>query len=125
MAKKIVFMLLNADPGIPAALGSPFFQATVAAAMDIEVEMYFTSRAASLLRQGVAAKLYPSERHDKSIYDFMQDAHTAGVRFYACGASLAENGLEDASTIPELDGVRGGAAFISAALEQDTVTLTY
>jgi len=125
MAKKIVIMLLNADPGIPATLGSPFFQATVAAAMEIEVEMYFASRAASLLRQGVAAKLYPSPRHDKSIYDFMQDAHTAGVRFYACGASLAENGLDEASAIPELDGVRGGAAFISAAVEEDTVTLTY
>jgi uncharacterized protein len=125
MAKKIVFMLLNADPGIPATLGSPFFQATVAAAMEIEVEMYFTSRAAGLLRQGVAAKLYPSAHHDKSIYDFMQDAHKAGVRFYACGASLTENGLDEASVIPELDGVRGGAAFISAAVEEDTVTLTY
>ena len=125
MAKKIVFMLLNADPGIPATLGSPFFQATVAAAMEIEVEMYFASRAAGLLRQGVAAKLYPSARHDKSIYDFMQDAHKAGVRFYACGASLAENGLDEASAIPELDGVRGSASFISAAIEEDTVTLTY
>jgi predicted peroxiredoxin len=125
MAKKIVFMLLNADPAIPASLGSPFFQATVAAAMEIEVEMYFASRAASLLRQGVAAKLYPSARHDKSIYDFMQDAHMAGVRFYACGASLAENDLDEANAIPELDGVRGGAAFISAAVEEDTVTLTY
>jgi len=125
MAKKIVFMLLNIDPAIPATLGSPFFQATVAAAMELEVEMYFSSRATSLLRQGVAAKLYPSERHDKSIYDFMRDAHSAGARFYACGASLLENDLDENNAIPEMDGVRGGAAFISAAIEDDVVTLTY
>ena len=34
MAEKIVIMLLNSNPDIPATLGAPFFQATVAAAME-------------------------------------------------------------------------------------------
>lgn len=123
--KKVVIMLLNANPDIPATLGSPFYQATAAAAMDLEVEIYFASRAAALLRKGVAEQLYPGERREKSIYSFMQDAHAAGVRFYACGAALDENGIDDDSAIPELDEVRGGSAFIDAATQDHVLTLTY
>lgn len=125
MAKKIVIMLLNANPDVPATLGAPFFQATVAAAMELEVEMYFASRAAALLRRGVADALFPGGNHQKSIYSFMQDAHAAGVKFYVCGAAMDDNGLSADTAIPELDGIRGGAAFIGAACEDDVVVLTY
>lgn len=125
MVKKVVIMLLNADPDLPATLGSPFFQATAAAAMDLEVEIYFASRAASLLRKGVAENLYPGKRREKSIYAFMQDAHTAGAKFYACGAALDENGVDDHTRIPELDEIRGAAAFLSTAIEDGVLTLTY
>jgi predicted peroxiredoxin len=125
MVKKIVIMLLNANPDIPATLGSPFFQATAAAALDLEVEVFFASRAASLLRKGVAENLYPGVQKAKSLYSFMQDAHQAGVKFYACGAALDENGIEEDTCIPELDDVRGGISFISAAVEEGVLTLTY
>jgi len=125
MARKIVIMLLNASPDVPASLGSPFFQATSAASMDLEVEIYFASRSAELLRKGVAEKLYPGSKREKSIYSFMQDAHKAGARFYVCGAAMEENGITPDTAIPELDEVRGGAAFISAAIDDGVVTLTY
>lgn len=125
MANKVVIMLLNANPEVPATLGAPFFQATVAACMDLEVEMYFASRTASLLRKGVADTLFPGEAKEKSVYSFMQDAHEAGVKFYLCGGAKDENGLTRENTIPELDGVVGGAAFIGEAVEEDVVTLTY
>lgn len=125
MADKIVIMLVNTDPDIPATLGTPFFQATAAAAMDLDVEVYFAARAVRLLRQGVAENLYPGEGEEKSVYAFMQDAHEAGVKFYACGGAMAENGLDDHNAIPELDGVRGGGAFIGEVTEDGTVTLTY
>ena len=126
MARKIVIMLLNAGPDVPASLGSPFFQATSAASMDLEVEIYFASRSAALLRKGVAEKLYPGTKREKSIYSFMQDAHKAGARFYVCGAAaMEENGITPENAVPELDEVRGGAAFISAAIDDGVVTLTY
>ena len=70
MARKVVIMLLNASPDVPATLGAPFFQATVAAAMDLEVEIYFASRTASLLRKGVAEALFPGKDRKKSIIRF-------------------------------------------------------
>lgn len=125
MANKVVIMLLNANPAAPATLGAPFFQATVAACMDLEVEMYFAARTASLLRKGVAEDLFPGQEKQKSVYSFMQDAHEAGVKFFLCGGAMEENGLTEANAIPELDGVVGGAAFIGEAIEEDVVTLTY
>lgn len=125
MANKVVIMLLNANPDIPATLGAPFFQATVAACMDLEVEVYFASRTASLLRKGVADDLYPGQERQKSIYSFMQDAHQAGAKFFLCGGAMSENGITRENAIPELDGVLGGAAFIGEAAEDGVVTLTY
>lgn len=125
MARKVVIMLLNASPDVPATLGAPFFQATVAAAMDLEVEIYFASRTASLLRKGVAETLFPGKDRKKSIYSFMQDAHHAGAKFFLCGGAMKENGISEETAIPELDGVRGGAAFIGEAIEDGVVTLTY
>lgn len=125
MADKLIIMLLNIDPARPGTLGAPFFQATVAAAMDMEVEMYFAGPSARLLIKGVAEALFPGTAKEKSLYSFMQDAHDAGARFYVCAGAMDENELNAANAIPELDGPRGGAAFIGAAAEDGVLTLTY
>ena len=38
MADKLMIVMVNTDPANPGELGAPFFQATVAAAMEYEVE---------------------------------------------------------------------------------------
>ncbi|AKJ95675.1 MULTISPECIES: DsrE family protein [Thioalkalivibrio] len=125
MAEKIVIMLLNLDLDRPGTLGAPFFQATVAAAMDLEVEIYFAAGTTRLLRQGVAETIYPGEAREKSVYSFMQDAHEAGCAFYACAGAMSENGLTLDNAVPELDGMRGGGAFIGEVVEDGVATLTY
>lgn len=125
MVHKIVIMLLNVNPDSPMSLGVPFFQASAAAAMDLEVEIYFAARSAALLRKGFAENLFPSDKREKSVYSFMQDAHQVGAKFYACQSSLRSLGIDQSSTIPELDGIYGGAAFINSIAEDGVVTLTY
>ncbi|SEP61220.1 hypothetical protein SAMN05421693_10233 [Ectothiorhodospira magna] len=125
MADKVIIMLLNTSLQATGTLGTPFFHAAVAAAMDLEVEIYFAAETAQLLKRGVAENLYAGKQRTKSIYEFMQDAHEAGVKFYACTAAMAEHGLNDDNVIPELDGKRGGAAFIGEAVEDGVVVLTY
>ncbi|MBI2296892.1 MAG: hypothetical protein HYU76_12875 [Betaproteobacteria bacterium] len=58
MADKLMIVMVNTDPGNAAELGAPFFQATVAAAMECEVEVILTARAGELAKRGVAEKLY-------------------------------------------------------------------
>lgn len=125
MTQKLVILLLTSDPSRPSTLGAPFFQATVAAAMDIPADVFFAGECSRLLIRGTAEQIYPGRGHEKSLYSFMQDAHQAGARFYACAGAMAEHGLTRENAVPELDGIVGGAAFIGEAAEPGVITLTY
>jgi len=125
MADKLVMMLLTIDPENPHLCGTPFFQAAAAAAMDVEVEIYFASRSTRLLVKGVATKIYPSDNKAKSVYGFMQDAAELGVRFYACGGALDAYSITKDILIPECTGVAGGAAYISRVLDEEWKSISY
>lgn len=125
MADKLVMMLLTIDPENPHHCGTPFFQAAAAAAMDVEVEIYFASRAVRLLKKGVADSIFPSDNRIKSVYAFMQDAAELGVKFYACGGALQAFDVTDETLIPECTGVAGGAAFMARVLDDGWKSLSY
>ena len=122
MADKLMIVMVNTDPGNGAELGAPFFQATVAAAMEYEVEVVLTGRAGELAVKGVAEKLHVKEGSTKSVYDFMKDAHEAGVKFKVCTPTLD---LWGEDLIPEIEETVGGAYVISQAMDDDVVTFTY
>lgn len=122
MADKLMIVMVNTDPSDPTELGAPFFQAAVAAAMDYEVEVILTGRAGELAKKGVAEKLYVKEGVGKSVYDFMKDAHEAGVRFKVCTPTLDLWGND---LIPEIDETIGGAYVIEQAMDDRVVTFTY
>ena len=122
MADKLLIVMVNTDPSSPTELGAPFFQAAVAAAMEYEVEVILTGRAGELAKRGVAEKLHVQEGSPKSVYDFMKDAHEAGVKFKVCTPTLELWGQD---LIPEIDETVGGAYVISEAMDDDVVTFTY
>ena len=122
MADKLMIVMVNTDPNDPAELGAPFFQATVAAAMEYDVEVVLTGRAGELAVKGVSEKLHVKEGSPKSVYDFMKDAHEAGVKFKVCTPTLE---LWGEDLIPEIEETVGGAYVISQAMDDDVVTFTY
>lgn len=122
MARKLMIVMVNTDPTDGPELGAPFFQATVAAAMDYEVEVILTGRAGELAVKGVAEKLYVKPGAPKSVYEFMRDAHEAGVHFKVCAPTLDLWGSE---LIPEIEETVGGAYLIEQAMRDDVVTFTY
>jgi predicted peroxiredoxin len=122
MADKLMIVMVNTDPKNGPELGAPFFQATVAAAMEYEVEVIMTAGAGALAVKGVAEKLFVKEGSPKSVYDFMKDAHEAGVKFKVCTPTLEIWGSD---LIPEVEETVGGAYVISQAMDDDVVTLTY
>lgn len=122
MADKLMIMMVNTDPANPSELGAPFFQATVAAAMEYEVEVILTARSGELAKKGVAEKLFVMEGSPKSVYDFIKDAHEAGVHFKVCTPTLE---LWGDDLIPEIEETVGGAYVIQQAMDEDVVTLTY
>ena len=126
MARKLVIILVNTDRRNGEELGAPFFQASVAAAMDYEVDVICTATAGALMKKGVAEKLTVKPGSPKSVYDFIKDAHEAGVRFFCCSSNLDLFDMGKGDLIPECTGVIGSAHFIEEIMEDDDVrVLTY
>ena len=125
MADKLVMMLLTISPDAPHLCGTPFFQAAAAAAMDVEVEMFFASSSVRLLKKGVAESIFPSDNKVKSVYGFMQEAAELGVKFYACGGALEAHGVTQSLMIAECSGVAGGAAYINRVMDEEWRSISY
>lgn len=122
MADKLFIVMVNTDPANASELGPAFLQATVAAAMEYDVEIVLSGRAGELAKRGVAEKLFIQAGSDKSVYGLMQDAHNAGVVIKLCTSALESWGDD---LIPEISETVGGAYIISEAMNDDTVTFTY
>lgn len=126
MAEKLVIMMVNTDPSNGEEMGAPIFQATVAAAMEYEVDVVCTATAGKLLKKGVAENLVIKQGSEKSVYDFIKDAHEAGVKFYCCSPNLDLFDMTEDDLIPECEGIVGGAYVIERVMEDDdTRVLTY
>jgi uncharacterized protein len=126
VAHKLIIIMVNTDPRNGEELGAPFFQASVAAAMDYEVEVICTATAGQLMKKGVADKLVVKPGSPKTVHDFIKDAHEAGVKFYCCSPNLDLFDMSEDDLIPECEGIVGGAKVIEAVMEDDDArVLTY
>jgi len=110
-----VMIVMTSGTDTPRRCATPFFMATIAAAMDYEVAMFFTIDGTQLLKKGVADTVFPKEG-GKAVGDYLRDAMEAGVKFYACTASTE---LHDLIAADLIDGVEmvGGATFWEMADE--------
>lgn len=122
MADKLLIILMNTDPNNPSELGTPFLQASVAAAMEYDVEVLLTGRAGELAKPGVAEQIRFTEESNKTVYGLIKDAVEAGAKFKICTSNLELWGDE---LIPEISETVGAAYIISEAMNDGTVTFTY
>ena len=116
-----VLIVMTSGPDTPRRCATPFFFATLAAAMDYEVTMFFTIDGTLLLKKGLAETIYP-KAGGKPVGDFLRDAREAGVEFLACTASTE---LHDLTPEDLIDGIRmvGGATMWQVA--EDSKVLTF
>jgi len=125
MAKKLVIVMANTDPRNGEELGAPIFQATVAASMEYDVQVICTATSGRLMKKGVAENLHVKPDSPKSVYDFIKDAHEAGVKFYCCSPNLELFDMTKEDLIPECEGIVGGAHLVEEVMEEDCRVLTY
>jgi len=112
----------NSDPVKPECCYAPLFQATIAAALSIDVEVVFTGVSGQLAVVGVAESVEMNLQTHSSLYDIIHDAHKAGVTFKSCNTSLEMAGKE---IISEVEEKVGAAYVIDEAMDDNTVTFTY
>ncbi len=125
MSKKLLIVMANTDPRNGEELGAPLFQASVAAAMEYDVEVICTATAGRLMKKGVAESLVVKSGSTKTVYDFIKEAHEAGVKFYCCSPNLDLFDMTKEDLIPECAGIVGGAHMIEEIMEGDGKVLTY
>jgi predicted peroxiredoxin len=125
MKNHLAILLWAADPDMPYRCATPFFHAAAAAAMDAEVEIYFTSASVKLLAKGVAESLYTGPRKRETVYAFMRHAAEHGAKFYACSQAMEEYGVAAQDFIPEVSGVAGAAVYMGRCLDEAWITITY
>ena len=106
----------------PERSATPIYLATTAAAMDVEVGIYFTVNGPTLLKKGVAESLIVPKHdgHGAPLRRFIDQALDMGVKFYVCQPSLDLHGLTQEDLIEGVAMI-GGAAFNDMALEADQV----
>jgi uncharacterized protein len=104
-----IIIMMTSGPDTPRRCATPFFMATLAAAMDYDVTMFFTIDGTLLLKKGLAATIFP-KAGGKSVESYLNEALEAGVKMTACSASTELHGLTPEDLIPEVKMV-GGASF--------------
>jgi len=109
MGEDKILIVMTSGPDTPRRCATPFFMATLAAAMDYEVTMFFTIDGTLLLKKGLAKTIFP-KAGGKSVEAFLNEALEAGVKMTACTASTELHGLVPEELIPEVKMV-GGASF--------------
>jgi hypothetical protein len=114
---RIVYVQTHGTDEISKA-ATPFYLATAAAAMDMEVSIYFTMHGPTLLTKD-AGELTVKEG-GAPLHTFINQAQDIGVRLMVCQPSL---NLVDLEMEDLIDGVEmiGGAAFNDMAAEADAV----
>jgi hypothetical protein len=97
---------------------TPFYLATAAAAMDMEVSIYFTMHGPQLLRKD--SRDLTVKEGGAPLSSFVDLAIESGVNLMVCQPSLDLNDLAMEDLIDEVQMI-GGAAFNDMAAEADAV----
>lgn len=106
----------------PDRMATPIYLAAAAAAMDMEVGIYFTVHGPTMLRKGVPETVHVKKADGDGalIGHFLDQARDLGVKFYVCQPSLDLNGMTMADVIEGVEMI-GGAAFNDLAVDADQV----
>src|ERR1017187_944060 len=98
-----LLIMMTSGPDTPHRLGTPFFQAMAATALDYEAVIVTLIDGTLLLKKGVAETLTIKAGEDKTVLDFIREAKAAGASLYVCPASLSLHHLSMDDLIPEVD----------------------
>jgi len=126
-ADKLVIVLWSAGPDAPngaALAAAPFVYALAARALEVDVDMHFTSSTVRWLLPGVANAAHTDTEGTKTVGDFIREVKAAGVKLYACSMAMHEH-ARGASLIADCDGHAGAATVVSETMNPRTRTLVF
>ena len=121
---KLVIILWSAGPEQPVLAAAPFVYALAARALEVDVDMHFTSSTVRWLLPGVADTAYTDAERTKTVGDFIREVKAAGVRLFACGMAMHEHARNE-TLIEECDGQAGAATVVSETMHVRARTMIF
>ncbi|MBA2413031.1 MAG: DsrE family protein [Burkholderiaceae bacterium] len=124
VSDRLVIVLWSAGPENPSLAAAPFVYALAARALEIEVDMHFTSSAVRWLVPGVADAAHTDTGRSKTVGDFIREVKAVGVQLFACAMAVHEH-ARNQPLIAECDGHAGAATVIAEAMNNRTRTMVF
>ncbi len=123
--RQVAILLWSADLSAPHRVATPFVMAQAAAALDQQVELYFTAQTVHLLTPRVASVEVGYGPQQRPLGAYLKDAHELGVHFYACSQAMYAAGLTRHDLVPECGGMGGAVQFMERAADPAWRTLVF
>jgi predicted peroxiredoxin len=99
---------------------SPLFYAMAAAAMEMDVMVWFTMDGTNQLKKGEAEKVQLDPTSDVTLKTMLEQTMDSGVKLRVCQQSMALWNMTKADLIPGVE-ILGATSIIDLALEADHV----
>jgi predicted peroxiredoxin len=126
-ARRLVIVVWSCGPDRPGGAvlaAAPFVYALAARALDLDVEMHFTSTAVRWLVAGEADAAHTDRARSKTVRDFIREAQDAGVKLYACAMARHAH-ARDETLIDGIEGIAGAATVIDASAAADVRVMVF
>jgi predicted peroxiredoxin len=126
-ANRLIIVVWSCGPDNPRGAmlaAAPFVYALAARALDLEVEMHFTSSAVRWLFTGVADQAHTDQAGTKTVGDYLRETKAMGVKHFACAMALEEH-RRDETLVDQVESVAGAATVIDAAADRGARVIVF
>lgn len=123
--KRLIIQLWQASLDQPQLAATPFFFASAAAAMDLDVEIHATGASVEMFVKDNERRhqlVMPSGRR---LSDFIDDAMRTGVRIHACSTAMRDRDLDLRDLIDGFGEVIGMVTMVDRAIGEHTTVMTF
>lgn len=113
----MAILIWSADLTHAARLATPLLMAQAAAALEVEVEVFFAAQSVQLLTREAGTQTIGFGAEAQTLDASLQAAAAAGVRLWACSQALHAAGWRANDLVPVCSGQAGAVAFMARALD--------
>ncbi|MFM1869667.1 MAG: hypothetical protein RLY99_411 [Pseudomonadota bacterium] len=123
--KRLIVQLWQANLDQPQLAATPFFFASSAAAMDMEVEVHVLGASVEMFVKNNERRHQAIPPMNRRLSDFIDDAMRTGVKFYPCSTAMRDRHLQLSDLIDGVGEIIGMVTMLDRSTQENTTVLTF
>lgn len=123
--RHLAILLWAADLQHPERAATPFVMAQAAAALDVQVELYFTAQTVYLLTPQAASTPLGFGPEARLLSDYLASMQDLGIPLYACSMALHAAHLTPKDLSPCCTGLGGAVQFMARCTDPSWESLVF